>query len=357
MESRGIIAIVVGIAFLVLLGLWLVPRVSEELAPQLRAAAVAIEVEGSGVAVIGPAEIERGTDFTLHGVLIAAARDGAAVYYTRAPRLRVDGTEVPAAALRRWDRPQHVKVRWFSVEGGQLFRKVGPDEDLSAAFALESIFRPEWPEAWSIPGEISSSNDNLEDLTRQRDFGTQRYQVRFETYEDSESLLPRQRFDSPGPQSLTGESAHFPTVFQALPGRIAPASLVFGLSQLELPPDPSSDQLAAADALARKHLAFTRLTVLRDLLQTAGRRFEQLSWRGIDLRGEISWEKDAMAGDLLRVGERVVVLYEDRGTLGVVDYGDLCFEFVQGASIRPLGEVFEGDGLVELASLGQVPGV
>ena len=55
----------------------------------------------------------------------------------------------------------------------------------------------------------------------------------------------------------------------------------------------------------------------------------------------------------MRVGNRVVVLYEDRGTPGVVDYGDLCFDFVQGVSIRAVSDVFIGSGnTVELASLG-----
>ena len=50
-------------------------------------------------------------------------------------------------------------------------------------------------------------------------------------------------------------------------------------------------------------------------------------------------------GDLVRVGDRIVVLYSDRGEPGVVDYDDLCFDFVQGAEVRSLGDVFGSDDL------------
>ena len=56
-------------------------------------------------------------------------------------------------------------------------------------------------------------------------------------------------------------------------------------------------------------------------------------------------------GDLIRAGGRVVVLYEDRGTPGRLDRGDLCFDFEQGAEVLPLSEVFVGEGLLELARL------
>ena len=54
---------------------------------------------------------------------------------------------------------------------------------------------------------------------------------------------------------------------------------------------------------------------------------------------------------MLRVGDRVVVLWRDAGNDGVLSYDDLAFDYVHGASVRALGEVFSGDGEVELARL------
>ena len=61
----------------------------------------------------------------------------------------------------------------------------------------------------------------------------------------------------------------------------------------------------------------------------------------------------AVGGDLLRVGNRWVVLLQDRGLEGFLDRDDLCLDFDRGARMRLVGEVFTGDGLVEWAGLGQ----
>ena len=58
-----------------------------------------------------------------------------------------------------------------------------------------------------------------------------------------------------------------------------------------------------------------------------------------------------MAGDLLRVGERWVVLLEDRGISGRADRDDLCLDFDKGPRVNRIGDVFTGDGLIEWASI------
>ena len=51
-----------------------------------------------------------------------------------------------------------------------------------------------------------------------------------------------------------------------------------------------------------------------------------------------------------------MILYEDQGLPGVLDYDDWCFDFVQGISARSLGAVFSGEGAtVEWASLAAEP--
>ncbi|MCG8458263.1 MAG: hypothetical protein MI919_18455, partial [Holophagales bacterium] len=217
------------------------------------------------------------------------------------------------------------------------------------------FLRSEWPLTWSIPGEIDAANDDHIEIespfARQR-FGTQRYHVRFELYRSEDELVPENVIQSWAVEELREQVDDFPTVTRTDGGEAAPAMRVFGLTQLDLPAEPPRGLAGQIDELARHGIAFSRATVLRDLLAAAGRRFSELEWRVVDLEGEAAWGDAVAPGDLLRVGDRIVVLYEDRGEPGSLDYGDLCFDFVQGAEVRLLSGVFSGEGeAVEHASL------
>jgi hypothetical protein len=354
--------VVVGFAVLMLL-----PAVEERLAPEPRAAWVAVEVNGGGVAEVAPVEIAAGAPFRLYAVLEAADRDGEPVYYTEAPALVIGGAPVPAAALRRWDRPQPIKVLWFTVEGTSPFLGLEAGEDLGR-FRIEPFFRSDWGIGWTVPGRLDPAHDDrltAADRPPEVPFGTQRYQVRVELYSaEGSGLVPEARFSSPGPAPVAemataqGEAAAAPQplrVTATLPGPAAPASAVFGLTGIEPPPDASPELQATLLAWTRERLAFGRVAVLATILEAAGRSSGDLDWRQIELDGGETWS-ELTAGDLLRVGDRVVVLWRDAGEPGVLDRGDLCLDFVRGAAVRPLGEVFSeplGDegGLVEWARL------
>ncbi len=378
MESQNkIFVAVVAAVSLVVLVVLLQPTVQDRLAPEPVTAWVAIEVggegaESSGVAEVGPVALEVGTPFRLHAVLEARDRGGDPVYYTEAPRLRLDGEEVAAARLRRWDRPRPARIRWFTLEGQRPWVPLDPERGIGA-FTFEEFLRSDWPVTWSIPGEVDAAHDDhLEtgSAVAVQEFGTQRYHVRIELYRQEDDMIPQRVIRSWGVGDLRSRIDRFPTVVMTLPGAAAPASRVFGLSQLEPPAGAGPELLAQIDELARNGVAFSRVTVLRDQLEHAGKRFEDLEWRNVDLRGEVRWGRSGVpgaagAGDLLRVGDRTVVLYEDRGEPGVLDYGDLCFDFVRGPLVRALGDVFapgdvpaadpEEGQVVELASLQSSP--
>lgn len=332
------------------------PRVREALAPELRAAWVGVEVEGTGVAVVGPVEVEAGKRFTLHAVLEGVDRHGRSVYYTLAPALRFGkGPNVDSDQLLRWDRPRRVMVRWFTVEGVPPYVELTGESGLEG-WGFQELYRSDWPLAWSIPGDVEPANDDhyvTDAGDRAKKFGTLRYQVSFELYGVTEEILPGERIRSWGTEEVRSKTDLFPTVYALLPGRLAPASRVFGLTQFSTLPGASPELGRKIAALAAKHLAYSRTTVIRDQVLAAGQRFEDLAWRNADLVEETaSWGTDADPGDLVRVGERIVVLYEDRGKPGVLDYDDLCFDYALGAAVRRLGDVFTGNGVVELASLG-----
>lgn len=350
--ERGfwIVVAVIGLGAVFLL---LQPEVEDTFAPEPVAAWAGIEVlggEDEGTAVVGPVEIAEGERFRLHAVVGAETRGGEMVYYTEAKKLRLGGEEISGDRLRTWERSRTVKLRWYSVEGRWPFLPLDAESGIRS-FEMQEFLRSDWPLAWSVPGEINAANDDHLEPDRRggrQTFGTQRFQVRFQLYTLPDDLVPSLHIKSWGADELKEHVAEFPTVTALLPDALEPASRVFGLTQLEprdtVPTDQLAEMQSQIDELSEHLVAFSRLTVLRDQVRAAGLRFEELVWNDLPLDGSVSWtaagDQPVAPGDLVRVGDRIVVLYEDRGTSGVVDYGDLCFDFVQGAEVRSLGDVY-----------------
>ncbi len=368
---------------LIAAGIYLAPTVNEKiLQPQVTRAWVAIEVADSGVADVGVVSIEAGTPFTLHAVLEATRRNGESVYYTRAPALRFldragqPGEPVPASSIRLWDRRGLVKVRWFTIEGRQPVLRLEPGQGADK-LAFEPYFRADWPTSWSVPGSVDPAFDDRLNLgsrliAGETDFGTQRYYARVELYRDEKQVLASDRFASPGPDALRTDPATFSTVVASLPGAAGPASRVFGLTQIEMPADAPDTLRNGISELIDQRLAFTGLSVLWEQMGMGGEQRAagdtdtdvtgaatqapdaRRAWQDVDLSAAPAWDQVVARGDLLRVGGRVVVLYADRGVAGVLDYGDLCFDFAAGATVRALGDVFSGeDSFLEHLPLGR----
>ena len=95
-ETRILWAVVAGLALVAVL-LSLGSRVQRELAPEPRAAWVAIAAGDDPVAVSGPVELAAGEPFTLHAVLEAESWRGERLFYTEAAGLRLGDEEVPAS--------------------------------------------------------------------------------------------------------------------------------------------------------------------------------------------------------------------------------------------------------------------
>lgn len=354
-RDRRNFLIVLAAVVAVVVALLLAPQVERKLAPRLRTAWVAIEPEGSETAVVGGVKLPAGTPFRLHAVLEAQRRDGSKIYYSEAPALRFGDRPVAPEDLVPWDRPEEVKVLWFTVEGSIPYLELSADRTLES-FRMTEFLRADWPQTWSIPGSLDPSNDDA--LVRRgargsNPFGTQRYHVRIELYDRGSRLIPVERYTSPDAAAALAEDGDFPTVFESLPGPIGPASTLFGLTQIEPPAGAGGELLRKIQVLTRRHLAFSRVTALEALLRHAGRRTQELEWRLVSLDGRLRWNEPGgvAPGNLLRVGDRVVVLYLDEGEPGALDRGDLCFDFAHGAAVRPLTDVFIGGGEVELASL------
>lgn len=355
-ESK-ILWAVLGALALILGVLFLPGRVQRELRPEPLRAFVAIQPAGEDVAREGRLELAAGTAFRLHAVLEAAGRSGRRVFFTEAPGLVIDGERVPDRDLRSWPGPERAKVLWFSVEGPRPFVELSEETPL-ASFPFQAIFRPDWPRAWSIPGSLWPARDALGNDyggPGGRPFGTQRYQVRIELFGGGSALVPVATHDSLAADDLPEAAAEFPTVVAELESSLALPSRLFGLSQIEVADAAFKREAETLQAWHDADLIFSYVALLRAMVDRAGVSWDDLEWSAIELAAGPSWSPDSVvAGNLVRVGERVVVLYEDRGVAGTLDYEDLCFDFREGAKVLPLGDVFSGEGLVEWSKLRQV---
>lgn len=328
--------------------------VEEKLAPRPVAAWLAIEAPGAGVAISEPLELAAGGSFTLHAVLEAKSLSGESVYYTEADALEIGGQRIPSDALRRWKRPETLRILWFTVEGISPYMELdtvtGPD-----SIPFQENYRSDWPMTWSIPGDLEPSSERLKPADERRldsGFGTQRFHLRIEIFGPESQIVPRHRFSTSSATDVFSASPSFPRVTAALRGSLAGPSRLFGLTQIALPDESASEAGALLDEWSRRLLVFSRATAVRSLLSDAGARYTDLDWAEIELTGALDWSQDGvLPGDMVRVGERLVFLFEDRGRQGVLDYGDLCFDFDKGANVRMLSDVFVGEGVVELARL------
>lgn len=352
-EKKIIWGVLVGVAVLVLV-LFSTGKVEEELAPQPKAAWVAVEVEDSGLARTGRIEIASGTPFRLHAVVEAETFRGRTVYYTEARRLEIDRREIPQEAVRVWQRATQPRILWFTVEGFKPFIEIQDAAELEK-FRFEEFFRADWPRAWAVPGDLQPRSETalrsapLGEIPR---FGTQRYHVRVEIFGPESEITPRIRLRSTQAQELLSKVDSFTTVVATLPGALEAPTRVFGLTQIEPSPEilvPLADRLTG---WFLQGIAFSRLSVLRDLLRRSGVDYDELEWRSVDLAAGPGWGEEGVdSGDLLRVGDRWVILLSDQGQPGVLDRDDLSLDFDKGARAQKLAEVFAGDGLVYWAAL------
>ena len=354
-ESKILWAVVGSLALI--LGLLFLPgRVQRELRPEPIRAFVAIEVAGEDFATESRVEIEAGTAFRVHAVLEAVGRSGRRVFFTEAPGLLVDSRRVPAEDLRSWPGPERAKVLWFSVEGPRPFVKLAGDKPL-ASLAFQEMFRADWPRAWSIPGRLEPARDSAAEgygSSSPLPFGVQRYHARIELFGRSSTLVPVATYSSLSAKDLPEAAARFPTVIASLAGPLAIPSRLFGQSQVEFAGDGAQSEAETLAEWFEADLAFSYVSVLRAMLDRAGVAWDDLAWRAIDLADGPSWSPgEVVAGDLLRAGDRVVVVYQDRGVAGVLDYEDQCFDFREGAEVIRLGDVFSGEGLVDWTALRQ----
>jgi len=328
-------------------------EVEERVAPQPKRALVAVSAGEDPVARTGRSEIEPGEPFTLHAVVEAVDWKGETVYYTEAQKLEVDGTLVEDDKIRPWDRAVETRILWFTVEGFKPYLEVSDASEL-ADFHYKEFLRPSWPRTWSIPGSLKGSGDagiRQEALGDEARFGTQRYLVRVEIFGPQSRITPLHRIQSLEAETLPGSADDFPTVVAARGGRLKFSTSLFGIPQIE-PADPVRSDIEDALTLwTEPGLAFTRRQVLKHMVDEMGVAFDDLAWVDIDLSKGPTWGESGVAqGDLLRVGERWVVLFEDRGEIGRIDRQDLCLDFDRGPRVSRLGDIFSGDGLIEWAT-------
>jgi hypothetical protein len=339
------------IFFLVVAGIALVIallRTSEELQPEVVGAFVAIQPESEDAARVGRVDISAGTPFRLHAVVEAMDWRGRRLFYTEAPALELPDGPVADEQLRPWDRGEKVRVLWFTVEGSPPYAEIESLQELESPRYRE-VFQSDWPQAWSVPGRLEPAVENFLPGHDQREmesrFGSQRFHVRVELFSSMSNLLPVARLRSPGATDLQLDASSFPGVSATLDWPLLSLSRFFGLPQLEPATEAPPEVSAALAELTASGLSFNRLEVLRRWLDEVKAAWDGLEWRPVELNAEVEWT----TGAAIRAGSKVAFAYEDRGVAARLDKSDLCLDFDRGATVRTLGEIFVGEGLVEIA--------
>ncbi len=351
-SDRRPLWVAIAVVAAALLLFFAIPKVQQRLRPRLLRALVAVQVESEPWARVGPIEIEAGQAFSLHAVLLAESRSGEMLYYTEAPALEIDGERIEPDRLRRWRWGDEVRVLWFTVEGFKPFVEPASMAELEQ-FHWQETFRPDWGFGWTVAGTVVPRNRNLSRAPQtgvEVPFGTALFHVRVEEYLRSGDPSPIARYRSPGAEELPDHPERLTRVVARLPDELATASEVFGQVHFEPVIGGPAEVLRGVSSLYSRGLGFSRLLVLDRLLAERSLELSELGWTTIEIQEGPSWGEIG-AGDLLRSGERLVILFEDRGEPGRLDYEDLCFDFYENAAVRPLGEVFLAGGVVSWAKL------
>jgi hypothetical protein len=321
------------------------PTWSEPFRPRLLAASVVVLPEGAAVASDGRHEIEAGRPFRLFAVVEAETFGGERIYFSEAPALSLGGREVPSAAIRPWPADRRALVRWLTIEGFAPYLAVASAADLDR-FRLNENFRPEWGTGWSIAGTVDPRLALLEagSPLRPLPFGIQRYAVRVELFDAAGALAPTARWSSPGAEIALAEPARLPTVVAALPPPVAVVSAAFGRTQVDPQPGLSPELESRLSGLVARDFAFEEPALLAAHLAAAGVGADALEFETITLgAGGPRWDEQVGAGDLLRAGDRIVVLYRDADGGGHLDPGDLVFDLHRGLRVLAAAEVFESE--------------
>ncbi len=317
---------------------------------ELKQAYVGVDTEGSGDAVVGRRELLAGQRVRLFAILEAVSADGSPIYFSEARSITIDGEPVDPATIRRWEGRRIVKNLWSTVEGSAPYTEIDSVENLRR-FRVESFSHPAWGNGWVAEASVRARRDDSLELEQAQrlSFGTQHYQVWIELFDDEMALVPGERFKSAGPQELLADSSRFPAVEMHLEGALDLPSRKFGLSFLQPTPEAPEEVVETVAGWTEQNIASNRLLLLRALLERAGVAGGDAPWQRIELATGVSWDQVA-PGDLLQVGDRWVVLYQDDGD-GELDPDDLCFDFLKGAMVRPISAVFVGTGDVDWLSL------
>jgi len=326
-------------------------RTDTQLQPEIKSAFVAIQPANADLARTGRVEIEAGVGFRLFAVVEASDWRDRPVYYTEAESLEIAGQRVAEDRIRSWNRRERASVLWFTVEGSPPYLEISTGEDLERPRYRE-IFQGDWPHTWAVAGGVAPAVENFlpgseGDQKPAIRFGTQRFHVRIELFGSGSDLLPTVRLRSAGASDLEAMPNDFPTIVATLPSPLVTVSRVFGLPQTEATESASAEVRQMIADRSRRGLSFSRLPLFREWLGSVGLKWDDLLWRKVEVGSGSPWSG---SGALIRAGSKVAFTYEDRGFEGRLDHPDLCLDFDRGATVRTLGELFVGEGFVELAS-------
>lgn len=257
--------------------------------------------------------------------------------------LEIDGAEVEHTVADEWPESDRVlRVFWFSHECAVLGGSID-DATVSQRLDYRKFLAPELGQDLLATGEPAfhgTDTINLGDDIVPTTAGTYRLSVRVEVVADASSIRPLQStasVDSPDP-----ENAAVLRISRSLPESVLPhpeAGRLFRLPGFQ-PVDGTTIDMVD---LSRRRLA-TSSRVFASLAATGSETLDPTSLVPVgsirldqlDSGHTLRWGPDVTAGDVLRQGDRWLVLVSDDGN-GVVDGPDLvAYCYRRPPAVRPL---------------------
>jgi hypothetical protein len=293
----------------------------------------------------GPRTVAADERVQLAVALRLTYRDGSSKWLAAVEELEIDGRTTEHVITTRWpEEDREARVFWFTLEAPVLGGRAGPD-DISEKLAYRSFLAQELGNHWLVDGDPEHHADDLVNLGGGAvtvNAGTYRPYVRVEVSGRSKDA-ERQAATSLGPEQV--DNPRMVRISRQLPHEIGlnpVAGELFRLPGLE-PIEGFDEDLTelARQRLATSSWTFASYAVFGEETSSPSnlQRLWSGRWNGKRMAPGSNpprWDGGVRTGDLLRQGERWLVLVSDDGN-GTLSARDLVmYSWGRPPALMPL---------------------
>lgn len=209
-DLSSFLVLIAILIFIVLIALYIfVLRITPEEVPQFIKAWVVTQVSGDPVASNEPKVVSKDRRVKLYAVIAGRKKDSEEItYFTNALQLRLDGKEISAKQIERWQKKWgNVKIIWSKIEPmmGSFTNATHPQ---NTKVLFRDIYCDEWPSIWESKADVNLSKpetppgvkepEKSEFEEFQQGLGTMRYTIFAVLYWGENRVNPIRKAKSPG---------------------------------------------------------------------------------------------------------------------------------------------------------------